>query len=137
MLGSIAVTIMAILFVLVCLFMIMVILVQKPRGGGLVGAFGGQGAAQQAFGSKVGDLLTWFTVGCFTAFLLLAIMLTWYTRMDTQVYNPQTSVSAPITIPAPPAAATPDPAPTTPTPENPAPVPATPATEMPVTTPQP
>ncbi len=76
-LGAWYITVMATLFVIVCLFMILVILIQKPRGGGLVGAFGGSGAVQQAFGSKVGDLLTWFTVGCFIAFLLLAMGLTW------------------------------------------------------------
>ena len=128
-LGSITVTIMAILFVLVCLFMILVILVQKPRGGGLVGAFGGQGAVQQAFGSKVGDLLTWFTVGCFTAFLLLAIMLTWYTRMDTQVYQTST-ITSPVTLPtsaATPATAT-SPAPAAPPESTTVPVSPTPAT---------
>ncbi len=121
-LASITVTIMAILFVLVCLFMILVILVQKPRGGGLVGAFGGQGAVQQAFGSKVGDLLTWFTVGCFTAFLSLAILLTWYTRMDTQVYQTPT-VTTPVEIPTPSPAA----APATTPPDATTPVPQTPA----------
>lgn len=72
------VTLLAILFVAVCSFMILVILIQKPRGGGLSGAFGGAGgSAQAAFGAKTGDVLTWFTVFCFSAFLCLAIGLTW------------------------------------------------------------
>ena len=72
------VTLLAILFVSVCLFMMLVILIQKPRGGGLSGAFGGAGgSAQAAFGAKTGDVLTWFTVICFSAFLLLAVGLTW------------------------------------------------------------
>lgn len=72
------VPLLAILFVAVCLFMMLVILIQKPRGGGLSGAFGGAGgSAQAAFGAKTGDVLTWFTVICFTAFLLLAVGLTW------------------------------------------------------------
>ena len=72
------VTLLAILFVAVCLFMMLVILIQKPRGGGLSGAFGGSGgSAQAAFGAKTGDVLTWFTVICFSAFLLLAVGLTW------------------------------------------------------------
>ena len=58
--------------------MMLVILIQKPRGGGLSGAFGGAGgSAQAAFGAKTGDVLTWFTVVCFAAFLMLAIGLTW------------------------------------------------------------
>lgn len=64
-------------FVLVCLFMMLVILVQKPKGGGLSGAFGGAGSAQSVMGAKTGEFLTWFTVGCFVAFLLLAMGLTW------------------------------------------------------------
>lgn len=78
MLGTWYVTLLAILFIVVCLFMMLVILIQKPRGGGLSGAFGGGGGSAQAvFGAKTGDVLTWFTVFCFTAFLLLAIGLTW------------------------------------------------------------
>lgn len=70
------ITILAILFLLVCLFMMLVILIQKPRGGGLSGAFGGGGgSAQSAFGSKTGEFLTWFTVGLFVCFLILAISL--------------------------------------------------------------
>jgi preprotein translocase subunit SecG len=73
-LGGVIVTIFAILFVGVSLFLMLVILVQKPKGGGLSGAFGGAGGAvQTAFGSKVGDLLTWVTVVCFALFLLLAM----------------------------------------------------------------
>lgn len=66
-------------FVLSCLFMMLVILIQKPKGGGLSGAFGGAGGgnAQAAFGAKVGDVLTWATVACFILFVLLAMFLTW------------------------------------------------------------
>lgn len=85
LLGAWYVTLLAVLFVLVCLFMMLVILIQRPRGGGLAGAFGGAGGAvQQAFGSKVGDLLTAVTVGCFLVFLLLAILLTWSTRAEQE-----------------------------------------------------
>lgn len=93
MLGAWQVTLMGILFVLVCLFMMLIILIQKPRGGGLSGAFGGAGSAQAAFGAKTGDVLTWFTVICFTAFLLLAIGLTW-------MIKPSDQPNAPIMVPA-------------------------------------
>jgi len=69
------------LFILVCAFLILVILIQKPRGGGLSGAFGGGGGSAQAvFGAKVGDALTKFTVACFVIYLLLAMALTWTIR---------------------------------------------------------
>lgn len=61
-------------FLLVCLFMILLILIQKGRGGGLASAFGGQGG-NTAFGSKTGDVLTWVTSIVFGLFLLLAVAL--------------------------------------------------------------
>lgn len=77
------ITALGIAFVLVCLFMMLVILIQKPKGGGLSGAFGGAGgSAQAAFGAKTGDVLTWFTVICFALFLLLAMGLTWTIRPE-------------------------------------------------------
>lgn len=62
------------LFIIVCLFMILLILIQKGRGGGLASAFGGAGG-NTAFGSKTGDVLTWATSVVFGVFLLLAVAL--------------------------------------------------------------
>lgn len=77
------VTLLAVAFTVVCVFLMLVILIQKPKGGGLSGAFGGSGgSAQAAFGAKTGDVLTWFTVVCFVLFLLLAVGLTWAIRPD-------------------------------------------------------
>lgn len=71
---------MAVGFVAVCIIMMLVVLIQKPKGGGLSGAFGGGagGGSEGAFiGGRVGDVLTWFTVVCFVAFLVLAMGMTW------------------------------------------------------------
>src|SRR5689334_25297691 len=62
------------LFVVICLFLILLILIQKGRGGGLASAFGGAGG-NTAFGSKTGDVLTWATSVVFGIFLVLAITL--------------------------------------------------------------
>ena len=43
------------------LLLILIVLVQRGRGGGLTGALGGPGG-QSAFGSKAGDLFTKITV---------------------------------------------------------------------------
>ncbi|MEM1355324.1 MAG: preprotein translocase subunit SecG [Planctomycetota bacterium] len=67
-------------FVAICIIMMLIILIQKPKGGGLSGAFGGGagGGSERSFvGARAGDVLTWLTVGCFLAFLLLAMGLTW------------------------------------------------------------
>jgi len=83
---TLLVTVMATAFVLVSLFMCLVILIQKPKGGGLSGAFGGAGGSSQAaFGAKTGDLLTIITTGCFVVFLLLAGGLTYAIRADVGI----------------------------------------------------
>ncbi len=65
-------------FVIVSVFMMLVILIQKPKGGGLSGAFGGAGGSDTSFvGAKVGDVLTLVTVSFFVAFIGLAMLLTW------------------------------------------------------------
>ncbi|MBX3395038.1 MAG: preprotein translocase subunit SecG [Phycisphaerae bacterium] len=56
----------------VSLLLIGLILLQKNRGAGLSGAFGGVGG-HSAFGTKTGDFLTWVTVGLVSVFLLLNI----------------------------------------------------------------
>jgi preprotein translocase subunit SecG len=61
-------------FIFVCLLLIMIVLIQKGRGGGLASAFGGMGG-NTAFGSKTGDVLTWATSFIFLIFLILAVAL--------------------------------------------------------------
>ena len=48
----------AVLFVICAVVLILVILIQKGKGGGLSAAFGG-GMAGGILGSKTGDFLTW------------------------------------------------------------------------------
>lgn len=82
------VMILMILFILISVLMILVILIQKPKGGGLAGAFGGGGgggSSQAVFGAKVGDVLTWVTVGFFAAFLFLAIGLVYAIKHPGQI----------------------------------------------------
>lgn len=53
-------------------FLILLILVQRGRGGGLTGALGGMGG-QSAFGTKAGDVFTKITVGAAVVWILLCI----------------------------------------------------------------
>ncbi|MCX5646420.1 MAG: preprotein translocase subunit SecG [Phycisphaerae bacterium] len=69
----------AVLFVLVSLILILVVLMQKGRGGGLSGAFGG-GMASGLLGSKTGDFLTWVTIVLVSVFLVLAVVMARYYR---------------------------------------------------------
>ncbi len=69
--------IVTVLFMLVALAMVLIILVQRPQGGGLAGAFGGAGGSSTdtVFGGRVGDALTVATVVAFVLYLSLAIAL--------------------------------------------------------------
>ncbi|MBN2294346.1 MAG: preprotein translocase subunit SecG [Pirellulales bacterium] len=65
-------TIFLILLFLSALFLILLVLVQRGKGGGLAGAFGGMGG-QSAFGTKAGDLFTKVTIG--VAFFWIVLCL--------------------------------------------------------------
>ncbi len=65
-------TLVAIAVIATSLLLIGLVLLQKNRGSGLSGAFGGVGG-HSAFGTKTGDVLTWITVGLAALFLGLNI----------------------------------------------------------------
>ena len=60
-----------VLLVVLGLFLILVVLLQRGRGGGLAGALGGAGGTS-AFGTKTGDVFTWITVGVAATWFILA-----------------------------------------------------------------
>ena len=65
-------TIFLILLLLLSLFLSLLVLVQRGKGGGLAGAFGGMGG-QSAFGAKAGDLFTKITIGVAFVWIILCI----------------------------------------------------------------
>jgi preprotein translocase subunit SecG len=69
----------AVVFVICSIVLILVVLIQKGRGGGLSGAFAG-GAASGLLGSKTGDFLTWVTIIVVSIFLGLAIIMAKFYR---------------------------------------------------------
>jgi preprotein translocase subunit SecG len=73
--------VLAAIWVTCALVLILVILIQKGRGGGLSGAFGGAGAGG-ILGTKTGDFLTWVTVTLVGVFLLLSVVLARFYRPD-------------------------------------------------------
>ncbi len=56
----------------VSVFLILLVLVQRGRGGGLTGALGGMGG-QSAFGAKAGDMFTRVTMVTATIWILLCL----------------------------------------------------------------
>ena len=61
-------------FVFAAILMVLIILIQKGKGGGLSGAFGGV-SGQTAFGTRTADVLTKFTMGLAIAWILMAMLL--------------------------------------------------------------
>lgn len=69
------------LFVLVSVMMMLVVLIQKPQGGGLTEAFGAaSGSGNTAFGAKTGDALTYATIIMFVLFVGFAIGLNYIVK---------------------------------------------------------
>ena len=84
---------LSIYFPIICILLILVILLQKGRGGGLGAAFGGAGSS--AFGTRTGDVFTWVTIVLTSLFLLVSVAAVIH-------YKPaQKPVSAPIMTPPP------------------------------------
>lgn len=90
-------------FVVVSVFMILIVLIQRPQGGGLGGAFGaggggggggGGGAGQTAFGTKTGDVLTGGTIAIFVMFVVFAVILNFATR-PPEARPPQPIITSP------------------------------------------
>jgi preprotein translocase subunit SecG len=85
-------TFLLILLLLVGMFMILVVMLQRGRGGGLVGALGGQGG-HSAFGTRAGDLFTWITIGTACVWVLLACGAGWRLRYENERYAGRTGTT--------------------------------------------
>ena len=88
--------VVAFLFVICAVSLILIILVQKGKGGGLSGAFGG-GMASVILGSKTGDFLTWVTIVLVGVFLTLAVVMAKFYKPSIgleEVAPPPTTVPA-------------------------------------------
>ncbi|MCP4939698.1 MAG: preprotein translocase subunit SecG, partial [Phycisphaeraceae bacterium] len=96
------IVVLTMLFIVVSAALVLIILVQRPQGGGLAGAFGGAGGsgADTAFGGRTGDALTVATVAGFVIYIVLAVALN---IMD----NPAVATTTEPTPPASTAPATP------------------------------
>ncbi len=65
---------LAVALLLLGLFLILLVLIQRGKGGGLAGAFGGAGGSS-AFGSRAGDAFTKITIYVAAAWVLLIMIL--------------------------------------------------------------
>lgn len=82
------------------LFVILLVLVQRGRGGGLAGALGGMGG-QSAFGAKAGDTFTKITIVAASFWIILCVAGVWSfgkksSKLDITGNNEATSASEPL-----------------------------------------
>jgi protein translocase SecG subunit len=94
---------LVVLFAIISLAMVLIILVQRPQGGGLASAFGGGGNQDTAFGGRTGDALTIATVSTFALWLLVAIGLNVTDRMSVATPATETPASETASMETPPA----------------------------------
>jgi preprotein translocase subunit SecG len=114
-------------FVLNCLVLIIVVLLQSGKAADLAGAFGGAGS-QTAFGPRgAANALSSATTWCAVMFMVCALALV--LRADKAVGMSGTSILQQVTKPTSPVPITPAPKPAAPATQTPAPQSSAPATQ--------
>jgi preprotein translocase subunit SecG len=73
------------LFLLTAVILSLLVLIQRGRGGGLAGAFGGAGGSS-AFGTKTADIFIKATAVLGGLFFVLAILTAWLMRTGTPLF---------------------------------------------------
>ena len=95
------------LLVVSSVFLILVVMVQRGKGGGLAGALGGMGG-QSAFGTKAGDLFTRITIGVAAVWIVVSMVAVKLYATGSGVLSEQMG-NAPAAAPAPTTGAAPAP----------------------------
>ena len=119
--------VMIFVYVVICFFLILGVLLQQGKGADFTGVLGGGAGTQTAFGARgATTLLQKITVGAFAGFILLSLALSIIQDRPTSSVVPE----APKSGATAPAAATPAPQPAIPQP-SPAPAATAPAPSNP------
>lgn len=91
---------LVVLHVLVCIFLVIVVLLQQGKSADLAGAFGGQGS-QTAFGPRgAANLLTRLTTWCAIIFMLTSIGLTIFMQKRVGGHSVLEGTKATQSVPA-------------------------------------
>ena len=83
-----------VLMFIAALFLIVLILLQRGRGGGLAGALGGMGG-QSAFGTKAGDVFTKITSGLAIFWILLCVVAVKFMGNEENRFDAAAGAAAP------------------------------------------
>lgn len=99
---SVLLTILTVVLIIVSLFLILVVLAQKTKDGGMGAALGG-GAAEAAFGAETGNVLSKSTIYAAVIFFVLAFVLYLgriYERSHGRGGGALPAIAAPAVVPA-------------------------------------
>jgi len=96
---------LVVLFLLCAVILTLLVLIQRGRGGGLAGAFGGPGG-HSAFGTKTADVFIKATAILGAVFFVLALLAAWLMKQD-QLGGPAPEAPPPAEAPAEPGAVAP------------------------------
>jgi preprotein translocase subunit SecG len=77
---------LGVLLALSSVILILLVLIQQGRGGGLAGAFGGMGG-QSAFGTKAGDLFTKITIFVAGFWILMCVATVKWSTVETSPFG--------------------------------------------------
>lgn len=79
-------TLLVVLFILVCILMVVAILMQASKGGGLASSFGGMGSAGGVLGARgAASFLQKVTIGFAIAFGLLSMAISFLSRPASEL----------------------------------------------------
>lgn len=93
-------TLFIIVYVIVCLFLVLVVLLQQGKGSDVASAFGGGGSSQTAFGPRGSStLLHKLTTASFVLFVALSIGLSAMTARRTRSLTAGVMGPDPVTTP--------------------------------------
>jgi len=90
---------LTVVYFIACAILIIIVLMQEPKGGGLSSAFGGSGL-DTAFGASIGRKMSSFTVYLAVFFMVLTIVLAVLTRTVAESGTVE-GVEQPVTPAAP------------------------------------
>lgn len=88
------------IWTIVGVLLVLLVLIQKGRGGGLGSAFGGIG--NSLLGTKTGDFLTWVTISLVAIWLVLSVVAAkWFKPKASEYLQSRPVPSAPVQPQAP------------------------------------
>lgn len=86
------------IWVLAAVALVLIVLIQKGKGGGLSAAFGGIGTS--LLGTKTGDFLTWVTISLVAVWLLLSVAAAKWFKPQVSEFLQGGQTEAPVSAPA-------------------------------------